>query len=167
MYQPEKIYSYKLKEQYFIKKDNIPYTHFITYGDIFGFCYDLYQKIFYLFLNGELINIEELMIDLNKNNLFVPFLRIGCDNEIIFNSGDKLEYENIYKGYGFIPLDEYNKNNYELSNLIKVTDDYLDILVNFGQLIIGNNTINYSDINQIFHIIFYFLGKYSFQEPYI
>ena len=97
----------------------------------------------------------------------MPFLHIGGDSEIIFNSGDKLEYENNYKNYGFVPLDECGKNNYEFSNLKKITNDYLDILLNYGKSLIGNNKISYSDINQIFHIIFSFLGKYSFKESYI
>ena len=107
---------YELKQTYFIQKDNISFKHYITYGDIFGFCYDLDQKVFYFYLNGELIYKEILMIDINTNSSFVPFLHIGGDCEIIFNSGDKLEYESNYKNYGFVPLDEYGKNNYELSN---------------------------------------------------
>ena len=59
------------------------------------------------------------MIDINTNSSFVPFLHMGRDIEIIFNSGDKLEYESNYKNYGFVPLDECGKNNYELSRFKK------------------------------------------------
>ena len=161
------IFIYKLEKPFFIQKDKEIYNHYITYGDILGFCYDLDQKIFYLFLNGEIVNTEILTIDLDSNNSYVPYINIGINTEIIFNPGDNLKYMKEYIKYGFIPLDESGKNNIEISNLKYVTDTYLDILVNHGKLIIQNNNITYSDINQIFHIIFNFLGNYSFEESYI
>ena len=164
---PSVIYLYKLTEPILVKKDNIPYQHYIIYGDTFGFCFDLDKKLFYLFLNGEIVNIDFLKINLSDDNdSYVPFISMGNDNEIMFIS-EELKFEKIYKNYGFVPLDEKGTNNFEISNLKKVTDDYLDILKNYGKLIIQNNNITYSDINQIFYIIFEFLGKYSFQESYI
>ena len=160
------LFSYKLKEPFFIKKNNIPYNHYLVYGDTLGFCFDLDKNIFYLFLNGELVFTEVLKLRLEQNDSFTPYIDLGRDNEIIFNPGDKLKYGNNYLDYGFVPLDETGQNNFELSNLKKITDDYLDILVNNAKLI-GDKNITYSDINQIFHIIFDFLGKYSFKESYI
>ena len=160
------IFLYKVSEPIFIKKDNIPYHHYIIYGDVFGVCFDLDEELFYLFLNGEIITIDFLKIDLYKKNSYIPFIYMSNDNEIIFNAGD-LKFEKIYRSYGFTPLDEDGSNNFEISNLKKVTDNYLDIIINYGKLIIKNKNISYSDINQIFHIMFEFLGKYSFIESYI
>ena len=159
---------YKVENQFFLKKNNnIAYIHYLTYNDIFGFCYDLDKNLFYLFINGILIDKSILKINLGENNSFVPYINIKGSNEIIINPGDELKYGTNYSEYGFVSLDEYGKNNYELSNLKKITDDYLDILLNVGKLIINNNNITYSDINQLFHIIFDFLGNYSFKETYI
>ena len=161
------IHIYKIEKQYFLKKENTVYIHYLTCNDTFGFCYDLNKKLFHLFLNGELINTSILKIDLSENDSYAPFIRMGNFDEIIFNPGDELKYGKNYSSYEFIPLDEFGDNNYELSNLRKITDDYLDILLNDVKLLIKDNNISYSDINQLFHIMFNFLGKYSFRQSYI
>ena len=158
---------FKIEEPFFIKKNETIYNHFMTYGDIIGFCYDLDKLVFYIFLNGEIINTKILKIETGPNCSFVPFLALGSGSEIIFNPGSTLKYGKNYSHYGFIPLDEYNKNTYETSQLTNVTDEYIDILYKHGKTIISNKNITYSDINQIYHIIFEFLGNYSFQESYI
>ena len=159
--------TFKIKEPILIKKNKMIYNHYITYGDIIGCCFDLDNNLFHLFLNGEIISTEKLTIETGQNCSFVPLLSLGKGIEIFFNPGNILKYEKNYLNYGFVPLDEYKKNSYEFSNLKKVTDDYINILVNHGKSIIGYQSITYSDINQIYHIIFEFLGKFSFQESYI
>ena len=158
---------FNIKQPFFIQCKNKIYNHYIVISDILGLGFDLEQKIFYLFLNGEIINTEVLTVDTGPNYSFVPIISIGRNTEIIFNSGSDLKYEKIYKNYGLVPLDEYEQNRIEISQLKKVTDDYINILKNHGKFIIKNKNISYSDINQIFHIIFDFFGKYSFKETYI
>ena len=157
----------KIKSPISIHKINNFYHHYITYGDIFGICIDLDNKLLYLFLNGEIINTYSLNIKIGENISFVPFISLGKLTEIIFNPGDKLKFGEIYKKIGFIPLDASDKSNYETSRLKKVTDDYLKILINDTKWIINNKNITYSDINQIYYSIFNFLGNVSFQHSYI
>ena len=156
-----------LKQTLFLKKNNNAYNRSISYGDIFGICYDLEQKLLLLFLNGELINTYTLKVEIGANIAFSPFISLGQSTEITFNPGENLKYKNNYKKYGFIPLDEKGQNNYELSKLKEVTDEYIDILINKGKSIINNKNISYTDINQIYHIIFDFLGNISFQHSHI
>ena len=157
----------KLQNPILIHKNNNIYNHFISYGDVFGFCFSFDKKLLYLFLNGKIVNSYSLNISIGKNNFFCPFISMGNNTEIIFNPGEKLEYLNNYKAFGFIPLDENKKNNYELSGLKNVTEKYFKILFYNGKSIINNKQITYSDINQIYHTIFYFLGNISFQHSYI
>jgi len=87
--------------------------------------------------------------------------------EIIFNPGHNLEYIKTYEKFGFVPLDEKKKNNYEISKLREVTDKFINILINNGNTIINSPQISYSDINQIYHIIFEFFGNVSLHHSYI
>ena len=81
---------------------------------------------------------------------------MGNFDEIIFNPGDELKYGKNYSSYEFIPLGEFGDNNYELSNLKKITDDYLDILLNDVKLLIKDDnshiliSINYFILCLIF-----------------
>ena len=164
----ENINMFFINEPIFIQNNNNEiYNHYITYGDIFGCCYDLEKKLMYLFLNGEIINTYVLNVDIVQNSSFVPVISIGNNTEIIFNPGPTLKYEKKYNNFGFIPLDENGKNYYEISQLKNVTDEFLDILIKKGKKIINNKNISYSDINQIYHIIFDFLGNVSFRHSYI
>ena len=156
---------FTLKSPIFIKKENNIYHHYLSYGDIIGFCFDLKKKLLYLYLNGEIINTYVLNIEIDKNDSYVPILTIPKYSEIIFNPGPNLKY--IYENMDFIPLDEKDKNNFELSHLIEVTNNFLEILINNGKSIINNKNITYSDINQIYYNIFDFLGNISFQYNYI
>ena len=158
---------FKLQSPIFINKNNNIYHHYISYGDIFGFCFDLSKKLLYLFLNGELINTYVLNLLPDPNVPFVPIISLGKYTEIIFNPGENLKYGENYKKMGFIPLDSNDNNNYEISQLKNVTNDYLNILINNGKCIINNKNMTYSDINQIYHNIFDFLGNISFQHSYI
>ena len=158
---------FKINEPFFFQKNGEIYNHFISYGDILGCCYDFDNKLFYFFLNGEIINTFILNIDVGKNMSFLPTISIGNYTEIIFNPGHKLEYIKSYKNFGFVPLDEEGKNNYEISKLREVTDQFRNILIDNGKTIINNKKISYSDINQIYHIIFDFLGNVSLQHSYI
>ena len=158
---------FKISEPFFIQKNDEMYNHYISYGDIFGCCYDFDTKLFYLFLNGEIINTFVLNIKVGGNMSFLPIISLGHYTEIIFNPGHNLKYIKSYEKFGFIPLDERGKNKYEKSNLREVTDQFLNILIYNGKTIINNQKISYSDINQIYHIIFDFLGNISLQHSYI
>ena len=158
---------FQLKSPIFMKKINNVYHHYLSYGDIIGLCYDLDKKLLYLFLNGEIINIYVLNISIDTNNSFVPVISLGKFKEIIFNPGPNLQFQKNYERMGFIPLDENGENNYEKSQLVNVTNQYIDILINNGKTLINNKNITYSDINQIYNYIFDFLGNVSFQHSYI
>ena len=159
--------SFQIKSPIFIKRNKNIYHHYISYGDVFGLCFDMDKKLFYLYLNGEIINTYIINLESGKNISYVPIIILDRYMEIIFNSGENLKYGSNYKKFGFIPLDEKGKNNYEKSQLINITDEYINILINNGKSIINNKNINYSDINHIFHEIFDFLGNISFQHSYI
>ena len=163
----DNIIFFKISEPFFIQKNGEIYNHYISYGDILGCCYDFEKKLFYLFLNGEIVNTFVLNIKIGKYMSFLPIISIGNYTEIIFNPGHNLEYIKSYENFGFVPLDEKGKNNYEISKLREVTDQYKDILIYNGKTIINSQKISYSDINQIYHIIFDFLGNVSFQHSYI
>ena len=156
---------FKLSNPIFFEKNKKYYNHFIKYGDVLGICYDLDQKIIYLFINGEIRGTH--LINIENECSFVPIISIGSFTELIFNPGENLKYEKNYKSFEFIPLDEKGKNNYEKSKLKNVTDKYINILMNNGKSIINNKNITYSDINQIYHIIYDFLGNISFNHSYI
>ena len=158
---------FKLPYHIIFEKNKKCYNHFIRYGDVLGLCYDLDRKIIYLFINGEIRGKHSINIE--KECSFVPIISIGSFTEIIFNPGENLKYEKNYQDFdfGFIPLDEKGKNNYEKSKLKNVTDEYMTILINNGKSIINNKNITYSDINQIYYIIYNFLGKNSFNHSYI
>ena len=158
--------SFKLENPIFIKKENDFVHHYIKYGDILGLCFDLTQKLLYLYLNGEIINTYILKIETGPNISFVPFISLDKYSEIIFNP-ENLKYEDNYKKMEFIPFDNNDKNNYEKSQLKYVTNEFINILINNGKSIITNKNMSYSDINQIYHIIFDFLGNTSFQHSYI
>ena len=158
---------FKLNNPIFYEENKRHYNHFITYGDIIGLCFDIDQKILFIYINGILRGTHILKIETGSNYSFAPIISLGGFTEIIFNPGDHLLYEKKYKKSGFIPLDEKGKNNYELSNLREVTDEFINILINNGKSIINNKNISYSDINQIYHIIFEFLGNISFHHSYI
>ena len=163
----DNIFFFKLNEPFVIQKNDEIFKHFILYGDILGCCYDFDKKLFYLFLNGEIINISVLNIEIGKYKSFLPIISIGNHTEIIFNPGYNLKYIKTYEKFGFVPLDERGKNNYEISKLREVTDQFLNILIYNGKAIINSQKISYSDINQIYHIIFDFLGNVSLQHSYI
>ena len=158
--------SFKLENPIFIKKENNFVHHYIKYGDILGLGFDLTQKLLYLFLNGEIINTYILSVDTGPNISFVPFISLDKYTEIIFNPGN-LKYEDNYKKLEFIPFDNNDKDNYEISQLKYVTNEFINILINNGKSIISNKNMSFSDINQIYHIIFDFLGNTSFQHSYI
>ena len=158
---------FKINEPFFIQKNDEIYNHFISYGDILGCCYDFDKKLLYLFLNGEIINTFILNIEDSDKMPFVPSISIGNFTEIIFNPGPNLKYIKNYEKFGFIPLDEKGKNNYEISKLREVTDQFRNILIYNGLSIINSQIISYSDINQIYHIIFDFIGNVSLQHSYI
>ena len=158
---------FELSNPIFLKKNTNSFHHYISYGDIFGFCFDLTKKLLFLYLNGELINTYELNLTKGPNYSFVPLLSIGKFSEIIFNSGENLKYDYIYQKYNFIPLDKSEQNNFEISQLEKITNDYMNIIINDGKSILNNNNMSYSDINQIYYSIFDFLGNVSFQYSYI
>ena len=157
----------EIKQPFFIKRNNNIFHHYLTYGDILGLCYDFSKKLLFLYLNGEIIDTFVLNIDAGINVSFIPFLSIDSNTELGFNFGPNLKYEKNYKLMNFIPLDEKGKNNYEISKLKEVTDEYINILINHGNCIINNKNITYSDINQIYHNIFEFLGNISFQHSYL
>ena len=164
----DNIIFHKISEPFFIQKNDEIYNHYISYGDILGCCYDFDNKLFYLFLNGEIITTFVLNIEVGKKyRSFLPMISIGNYTEIIFNPGYHLEYMKSYEKFGFVPLDEKGKNNYEISKLREVTDQFRNILINNGKTIINSQKISYSDINQIYHIIFDFIGNVSFQHSYI
>ena len=71
-----------------------------------------------------------------------------------------------YEELGFVPLDEKGKNNYEISKLREVTEQFIIILKNNGTMI-NSRQISYSDINQIYHIIFDFFANVSLKHSYI
>ena len=98
---------------------------------------------------------------------FLPIISIGNYTEIIFNPGHNLEYIKNYEKFGFVPLDEKGKNSYEISKLRVVTEQFRNILIDNGKKIINSQKISYSNINQIYHIIFDFLGNVSLQHSYI
>ena len=158
---------FKLKSPIFMKKNNKSYHHYISYEDILGFCFDLDKKLLYLYLNGELINTYALNVVTGTNISFVPIISLGKFSEIIFNPGANLKFIEDYENMGFVPLDGKNENNYEKSKLINITNEYINILFNNGKSIINNKNITYSDINEIYHDIFDFLGNVSFQHSYI
>ena len=158
---------FNLGNQIMLKQNNEVKIHYLSYGDIIGFCFNLDEKLINICLNGEIISVHELNIKASSNISFVPIISIGKSVEIIFNPGEDLKFGEYYKKMGFIPLDEKNKNNYEISKLKNVTDDYINLLTKDGKSIINNENIGYSDINQIYHDIFEFLGNTSFQHSYI
>ena len=158
---------FKLANPIFFEDNKKYYNHFITYGDILGLCFDLEQKLLYLFVNGVVRATHILNVEMGENCCFVPIISIGNYTEIIFNSGENLKFYKNYRNFGFIPLDEKGKNNFEKSQLKYVTDEFINILINNGKSIINNKNIAYSDINQIYHIIFNFLGNISFHHSYI
>ena len=157
---------HKINEPFFIQKKEGVYNHYISYGDILGCCFDIDTKLFYLFLNGEIINTFSFDIKNGSNRSFLPTIFIGNYTEIIFNPGYNLEYIKSYENFGFVPLDEKGKNNYEISKLREVTESFRNILI-YEKKIINSQKISYSDINQIYHIIFDFLGNVSLQHSYI
>ena len=157
-----------LESPIFIKKDaNNIYHHYLKYGDIIAFGFDLDNKLIYLYLNGEIVNTYILHVEMGENISFIPFISLNKFSEIIINLGEELKYEKNYKEMGFIPFNIVGANNYETSNLKKVTDDYINILINDGKSIIKNNNITFSDINEIYHDVFEFLGNISFQHSFI
>ena len=158
---------FKLNNPIFYHENGKNYNHFITYGDILGLCFDLDQKIIYIYINGTLRGTHLLTIKIGENCAFVPIISFGANTEIIFNPGHNLKYLHNYNIGGFIPLDEEGENNYEKSHMINVTNEYIDILINIGMPIIMNKNISNSDINQIFHIIFDSLANISFKHSYI
>ena len=158
---------FKLQNPIFYEEGTFHYNHFIKYGDIIGLCFDIDQKIILIYINGILRATNILQVVTHGYSSYSPFISIGEHTEIIFNPGPNLKYENIYKDNGFIPLDEKNKNNYESSQLLQVTDKFMNILINHGSSIIKNKNISYSDINQIYYTIFNFLGNISFQHSYL
>ena len=115
----ENIDCFNLESPIFIKKDNNIYHHYLTYGDIIGFGFDLSNKLLYLYLNGEIVNTYVLHIKFGKNISFIPFISMNKFNEIIFNLDEKLKYKDNYKEMGFIPFNEIGTNNYEISKLKK------------------------------------------------
>ena len=161
------IINYEINEPFFIQKKDGIYNHYISYGDILGCCYDFDNKLFYLFLNGEIVNTFVINIQADINMSFLPIISIGNYTEIIFNPGYNLEYAKSYEKFGFVPLDEEGKNNYEISKLKEISDQFRNILIYNGKTIINSQKITYSDINQIYHIIFDFLGNVSLQHSYI
>ena len=151
-----------------IKKNiNNLYHHYLKYGDIIAFGFDLDNKLIYLFLNGDLVNTYKLHIEMGENISFIPFISLNKFSEILINLDEELKYKKNYKEIGFIPFNKIGENNYEISNLKKVTDDYINILINDGKSIIKNNNITYTDINEIYNDIFDFLGNISFQHSFI
>ena len=163
----ENLNIFKLSNPIFYEDNKKFYNHFITYGDVLGLCFDLDQKLLYLFVNGVIRGTHILNVEMGTNCTFAPVISIGNFTEIIFNSGEKLKFEKNYRNAGFIPLDEKGKSYYDTSQLKKVTDEFIKILINNGKSIINNKNIAYSDINQIYHIIFDFLGNISFLHSYI
>ena len=161
------IINYEINEPFFIQKKDGIYNHYISYGDILGCCYDFDNKLFYLFLNGEIVNTFVINIQADINMSFLPIISIGNYTEIIFNPGHNLEYIKNYEKFGFVPLDEKGKNSYEISKLRVVTEQFRNILIDNGKKIINSQKISYSNINQIYHIIFDFLGNVSLQHSYI
>ena len=158
---------FKLNNPIFYCEDGKNYNHFITYGDILGLCFDLEQKLLYIYINGILRGTHIITIQTGENCALTPIIFLGSNTEIIFNPGNNLKYLNKYNTVGFIPLDEKGKNNYEKSQMKNVTDEFIDILINKGKPIIMNKNISNSDINQIYHIIFDFLANISFNHSYI
>ena len=149
------------------KSSNNIYNHYLKYGDIIGFGFDLDNRLLYLYLNGEIVNTYILNVEIGENISFIPVISINELSEIIINLDEKLKYLKNYKEKGFIPFNEIGKNNYEISGLKKVTDDYINILINNEKSIIKNNNLTFSDINEIYHDIFDFLGNISFQHSFI
>ena len=162
----KKINIYEISETFLIQKNDKKYNHYTSYGDILGCCFDLDKKLFYLFLNGEIINAFPLNVDLFSNKSVLPIIGVGNCTEIIFNPGHNLEYMKAYEELGFVPLDEKGKNNYEISKLREVTEQFINILKNNGTMI-NSRQISYSDINQIYHIIFDFFANVSLKHSYI
>ena len=156
---------FKLPNPIFYEEGIFHYNHFITYGDIISLGYDLDQKILFLYLNGILRASYILKVNADENCSYAPIICLGGNTEIIFNPGPYLIHQCNFRE--FRPLDEKDKNNYESSQLIKVTDEFMNILINHGSLLIMHKSISYSDIMQIYHIIFEFLGNISFQHSYL
>ena len=111
---------FKLGNQIMLKQNDEVKIHYLSYGDIIGFCFDLNEKLLNICLNGEIISVHELNIKAGSNISFVPIISIGKSREIIFNPGENLKFGEYYEKMGFIHLDEKDKNNYELSRLKKV-----------------------------------------------
>ncbi len=76
-----------------------------------------------------------------ENCPLVPLISVGKATEIIFNPGGTLKYKYKYDMAGFNPLDEELDNNYEISKMKEVTDEFIDILINKGKSIIMNKNI--------------------------
>ena len=98
---------FDLESPIFIKKDanNINH-HYLKYGDIIAFGFDLDNKLIYLFLNGEIVNTYKLHVEMGKYISFIPFISLNKFSEIIINLDEVLKYENNYKEMGFIPFNK-------------------------------------------------------------
>ena len=83
---------FKLENQILIKQKEEIKTHYLSYGDIIGFCFDLDEKLLHLSLNGEIVNFYQLNINTGSNISFVPIISIGKSTEIIFNPGENLKF---------------------------------------------------------------------------
>ena len=86
---------FKLNNPIFYQENEKNYNHFITYGDILGLCFDLDQKILYIYINGTLRGTHLLTIKTGENCAFLPIISFGANTEIIFNPGDDLKYFDI------------------------------------------------------------------------
>ena len=147
----DNIVFFKINEPFFIQKNDEIYNHYISYGDILGCCYDFYKKLFYLFLNGEIINTFVLNIEVGKYMSFLPIISIGNYTEIIFNPGQNLEYIKSYEKFGFVPLDQEGKNNYEISKLREVTDLFWNILIYNGKFFVYFIVSVIKDVINLYH----------------
>ena len=164
---PDYVNIFKLNNPIFYTQYGTHYNHFITYGDVLGLCFNLEQNLLCLYINGVLKATHILTLKTGENCSLVPLISVGKATEIIFNPGGSLKYKYKYDMAGFNPLDEELDNNYEISKMKEVTDEFIDILINKGKSIIMNKNITNSDINQIYHIIFDFLANISFEHSYI
>ena len=98
---------FDLESPIIIKKDtNNIYHHYLKYGDIIAFGFDLDNKLIYLFLNGEIVNTYKLHVEFGENISFIPFISLNKFSEIIINLDEVLKYENNYKEMGFIPFNK-------------------------------------------------------------
>ena len=66
---------FNLESPILIKKDdNNIYHHYLKYGDIIAFGFDLDNKLIYLYLNGEIVNTYILHVEMGENISFIPFI---------------------------------------------------------------------------------------------